>query len=453
MRAFLTFLLVAALPPLMGVAEARDGAGTEPSRQVDAALRALSQPLATEREAAALELVSLLPGSRAQILKVIPTATPAVRAVLLDVLADDASDIAIRTLLDVLSEVDDAEAARVFLRITADGPTAARLLPLLTKDPAHFGTGSAARAKRVEQLRALLLRAEIEDKFISRKSPTGSTGYYRGQFDLLRYARKAALGVVLHIAQDKALPIQGIYRTGPYRFLRPRAIDFWELRSMAVNAVAELATPQDQEELAELEAYTAEIEERVEREFRTLRISRRRIDEAEYQERQEDFAIDVGRLGDLLTARYLVLKDGDSTDRMYDFVSRVVGRYQSSFRFSGSTARSIKATTYIRCGWYEQAVEVYTAVLRDYYSSKATAYYNIACAYASWSLDPELTPEEKSRKLRLSLDNLDFSVTAGWTDIGWMDEDGDLDPIRDTDRYKRIVRRIRVQLGMTGQDD
>lgn len=366
----------------------------------------------------------------------------------MQVLAKDASDAAIRALLDVLAEADDAQAAAVFLRIAAEETTATRLLATLRTDRARFAGEGRTRRRRLDDLYALLLRAEIEDTFVGRKSRTGSTGYYRGQYDVLKYAREEALEVVLHIAMDKALRVPGVYQTGPYRFLRPKPIDFWEIRDMATNAIGELATPADEGVLLRLEAYTLRLRQEVEREAALLERLRFRIDTAEFQEMQEDFGIKVGRYGDLLTAAHIVKRDDDSRFAIRKYLYLVERRWVHNLRFGESTATSIKATTLIRAGWYEEAVDVYTQLLRDPYSSKSTAYYNIACAYASWSLDPELSAEEQAYKRAQSLRNLERAVDQGWTDLGWMDEDGDLNPIRDTARYRAIVQRIQRELGI-----
>ncbi|MDJ0975093.1 MAG: hypothetical protein QNJ98_11580 [Planctomycetota bacterium] len=433
-------------------AEARDerrGTATEPLAR---AMAKLESPLARDREEGIEELVKLLPGARKEILAALEKAPWEVRASLVQVLAQDGSDAAIRALLDVLAEADDAQAARVFLRIASDEITAKRLLNSLRTDRARFAGKGKVRLRRLDDLYGLLLRAELEEKFISRKSPTGSTGYYRGQYDVLKYARREALQMVLHIAMDKAIRVPGVYRTGPYRFLQPKPIDFWEIRDMATNAIGELALPEDEEVLLRLEAYALRLRQDVELEAEKVELFGMRAfgekDRVEHQEMQEDFGIKVGRYGDLLTALHTVQKNDESRFAIRKYLYLVERRWVGNLRFGRSTATHIKATTLIRAGWYEEAVRVYTDLLRDYYSSKSTAHYNIACAYASWSLDPELSAEEQAYKRSQALRSLERAVDAGWTDLGWMDEDGDLNPIRDTPRYRALVVRIKRELGI-----
>ena len=100
----------------------------------------------------------------------------------------------------------------------------------------------------------------------------------------------------------------------------------------------------------------------------------------------------------------------------------------------------------IRAGWYEQAIRYYKEVLSQTTLSRSTSYYNIACAYASWSREVE--GAERRRKQDEALRNLETSVALGWTDLGWMEQDGDLDPIRKTARYRALVASIEEKLGL-----
>jgi len=57
--------------------------------------------------------------------------------------------------------------------------------------------------------------------------------------------------------------------------------------------------------------------------------------------------------------------------------------------------------------------------------------YNLACAYSLAGKTDE------------ALKALEASVKAGWKDVEWMEKDTDLDNIRKTDGYKKIVEEIR----------
>ena len=56
--------------------------------------------------------------------------------------------------------------------------------------------------------------------------------------------------------------------------------------------------------------------------------------------------------------------------------------------------------------------------------------YNLACVYATAG-DGEA-----------ALDCLERSVRNGFTGLKWIEHDSDLDPIRDTDRYRAIVASL-----------
>ena len=95
----------------------------------------------------------------------------------------------------------------------------------------------------------------------------------------------------------------------------------------------------------------------------------------------------------------------------------------------------------LRAGFYEDAIMGYQELLGWMTSSRASDHYNIACAYALWSLEPG---DKEPAVLRgAALRNLDLAVREQWTDVGWMEEDRDLDPIRDTDEYRALVVRVR----------
>ena len=71
--------------------------------------------------------------------------------------------------------------------------------------------------------------------------------------------------------------------------------------------------------------------------------------------------------------------------------------------------------------------------------TKASDHYNLACAYALWSLEPG---EQEPAALRDGRSTTSTrAVNEQWTDVGWMEQDKDLDPIRDTPKYREIVER------------
>jgi hypothetical protein len=98
----------------------------------------------------------------------------------------------------------------------------------------------------------------------------------------------------------------------------------------------------------------------------------------------------------------------------------------------------------LRMGRYGDALEHYRRVVRDEVSP-ALAYYNMACVLANWSLEDDLDPEDRAEKRRLAVALLERSVSAGYVDWPWMEQDRDLDPIRDDPLYRRILERLKAQ--------
>jgi tetratricopeptide (TPR) repeat protein len=107
------------------------------------------------------------------------------------------------------------------------------------------------------------------------------------------------------------------------------------------------------------------------------------------------------------------------------------------------------AMVLLRIGRYPEAIQAYREVLdRRPLASQddrnlAHAHYNLACAYASWSLGVEDSAEAADLRGE-ALRQLTLAVVRGrWSDLGWMEEDRDLDPIRDSPGYRALVEHIR----------
>ena len=81
---------------------------------------------------------------------------------------------------------------------------------------------------------------------------------------------------------------------------------------------------------------------------------------------------------------------------------------------------------------YEKAISNYKLVLLVYPEEKSLL-YNLACAY---SLNGN---KEKA------LECLAKSVENGFTDVNHIEKDPDLEPIRQTDKYKEIINKLKKQ--------
>jgi hypothetical protein len=268
----------------------------------------------------------------------------------------------------------------------------------------------------------MLDRDEVERAFLARKSRSGHTGFYRGQYEVLRPQRELALEVCLHIVTDRALRLPGTASAGGYRFLRPlkQVIDVWEVRGMALNAILDLALPGDVDLVRRLDDYMNELSERPE----------------------GDLDGDVERealLDDLLATLYRL------APTRYDRRLRMrVAELDEQGAWSRRN-RSEAAQLALRAGWYDQAVRLYQRLVRGS-ESPANDHYNLACAYASWALEPGAQDPENLK--RAALVHLTRAVEGKWTDIAWMDQDRDLDPIRGTPEFAALRQRILERIGL-----
>lgn len=451
----LVLLLACVLPAhLPAAAEDRPPADEAPDA-VTTALARLGSPVATHRRQAVERLVGLMPDAAPRLIEALDEASWSVQVQILEVLGRDGSKASVQALLQHLVRADEAQAVRIRLAIVRDVEASTRLLASWREDPEAFvarGGGGAKGARRLQELIDLLRRAEIEAKFLSRKSKSGSTGYYKGQYDILKGEglepdyRKLALEVVTGIATDEAIATPGLYKHGIYRFLRPHFVDEWEFQSMALNAVAELCTPKDRV-----------IIERLERRRIDLLIKRERLKTAflevwashdynskVYQDAWFDWDDALGEYLDQVACLYLILPD-DYHGHVIEFIDELRSRRPRPVR-----PYSYVAGLQIRCGWYRDAIDSYADAMRIGYGSKAYGYYNQACAYASWSRKPGLSSREQQRHLDSALRTLRLSVHYGWSDIDWMNEDRDLDPLREhrASGYEALVALIKEKYGL-----
>lgn len=83
-------------------------------------------------------------------------------------------------------------------------------------------------------------------------------------------------------------------------------------------------------------------------------------------------------------------------------------------------------------GQYDKAIEQYTQVLKKEPDNEI-ALYNMVCAYSL------------KKQIDQALDWLRKALDAGYDDANWMDNDSDLDNIRDQPRYKQMLRELRVK--------
>lgn len=83
-------------------------------------------------------------------------------------------------------------------------------------------------------------------------------------------------------------------------------------------------------------------------------------------------------------------------------------------------------------GQYDKAIEQYSFALKKGFENEVVL-YNMACAYAL------------KKEVDQALDWLRQAVDAGYDDADWMDNDSDLEILRDQPRYKQILQELRVK--------
>ena len=417
------------------------------------ALAQLSSPLLEARQAAVQRLVALLPDARPQVIESLAGSPWVAQLHLIEVLSRDGGPEALDALVRHLVRADETQAQRIRVSLAEDPSARDRLLAAFRQDAAGFARAAGTTRggqRRLRELLSLLQRAEIEARFVARKSRSGSTGYYKGQYEHLRGAdreagyRALALEVVTGVALDEAIPTPGVYRTGVYRFLHEHTIDEWELRSMALNAVAELCTPQDELVVERLEISRTKLGTR----WLELDERLRQAGETEswnskvFQDAFTDWEDCVGEYADQVACLYQIVPE-----RYDDEIEILIQRIRDPDLYAVTNPSSMVAALLIRVGWYERAVDAYRESMRRNRGSPALGFYNQACAYAGWSQKVGLSRAAQESKLDQAIMCLELSVERGWSDVDWMNEDRDLDPLRAhrKQRYDVLVERIRKE--------
>ncbi len=100
-----------------------------------------------------------------------------------------------------------------------------------------------------------------------------------------------------------------------------------------------------------------------------------------------------------------------------------------------------EGNNYLKIKKYEQAEKDYLQVL-DLEPKNEFALYNLACCYSLWG------------KTEQALAYVKKAIEAGFEDASHMDQDTDLDPIRDDPRFKAMLDALRAKkLGSGKKDD
>lgn len=401
----------------------------------------LDAPFLSDREEAVEALVAAGPRARDAVVASFLTPGHPRRPELARVLAADGSAPALHALLAVLPTLGDAAedlaTTRAVQQSLVEHAERVADAVLAWRDE----RGEVPRA--VADVAGLLVRARVETRFLSRKSASGHTGSYPGQFDLLRPDREAALEVGFHVLRDRELKVPGRFPSGTYRFLRRPEflVEPLELQLMALHALSELLTPQDSRYL---DALTTQYV----RYHQVLTLSRNgRFD------RPVEASLSDGILAVLARHR----PDHAVPEEILLGVQRRgprpgwlrVAEGQIDELSRGTSADVTDAAQLaMQIGRFDRAVDIYTRLVRS--RPSGVAYYNLACAYARWSREP--SPDRDPDALRLlAMRHMEHAVEAGYPDWVWMSEDRDLDPIRDLPRFAALIERMKQSFQMPAE--
>jgi len=95
----------------------------------------------------------------------------------------------------------------------------------------------------------------------------------------------------------------------------------------------------------------------------------------------------------------------------------------------------------MQLGQYPKAVRLYERLASA--NEGAIPHYNLACAYARASRDAH--PDDARELLRAeAVRSITRAVESGYLDWVWMNEDRDLDPIRDDPQFHRLVEKMKA---------
>lgn len=296
----------------------------------------------------------------------------------------------------------------------ATSPTANVPKATPSNAPATRGVHSTPLA----ELEDLLARARLEAIFISRKSTSGGTGSYDGQYAEMRYDRKRALKLCISILADEDEPRPGVFPIGSFRFLRAPSIliSQEEIQSMAANAVLELITKADAEALDRLEAI-----------HRTLERIALQPQRPQIRVKQ----LMALALDDVILPTLFLMGRADRDD-----VDRHVTFHANQYDFDDA------AHLLLRLKEYEEAIGYFRRQLQQL-ERKVIPCYNLACAYARWSIEPGIADEAKAQYRAFAVSYLERSVAFGYPDWPWMEQDRDLEAIRKDPTFVKLVAALK----------
>jgi len=271
---------------------------------------------------------------------------------------------------------------------------------------------------RRRALEAVRLRWKVEAELVRLKSPSGPTGHYEGQYKDLRKLGPEAIPVFFDLTMDRASPILGEGSAGPYRSMHPGMVRFnrAELRDLAAHAFGEIVERTDEATIRRLQVLWR-------RYFNADRV-RYRLEREALSAALAYSLHDLGR--EQAASDYIARLEYEARD--YDDPAKALG------------AMWELGYANIRIGEYEEGERWYTEALRSS-PSKAIAAYNMACNFA---MRAQQEPPRREDFTERAIRYLELAINRyNYGDWKWMEEDGDLDFIRDHPHYKQLLAQLK----------
>jgi tetratricopeptide (TPR) repeat protein len=142
---------------------------------------------------------------------------------------------------------------------------------------------------------------------------------------------------------------------------------------------------------------------------------------------------------DLAAALAFGLHDLGHKKPTRDYIARLMEIQRNDMTVRGITVMWDLGYAHIRIGEHEAGEEWYREALK-YSFSKAISAYNMAC---NFSMRAKREPRHRARFKRLALDYLHRAInTYNYGEWKWMEEDGDLDFIRDEPQYQALLKQL-----------
>ncbi|MGH7163331.1 MAG: TPR end-of-group domain-containing protein, partial [Planctomycetota bacterium] len=273
-----------------------------------------------------------------------------------------------------------------------------------------------SRRKAIQRLR---LRWRLEAELARLKSPSGPTGSYVGQFDAVKALGRDVVPLLLDIVADRDPPLPDEGASGPYEPIHPEMALFEseELRQLVAGNLGQVIPREDEREVRRVHALWERYWE---------------LDDEEHPFEREDLA----------PALAFSLHDLGIPRPAEQWVGHLLRKLDSPRR----TVEPLWELGYamIRLGRYDEGEGFYQRLLQSTNAdNRALAAYNLACSFAQRAAQDRANRrthvENAMRYLRLAVSTYKF---VEWQ---WMEQDRDLDPLRDDPRFRTMLAQLRAE--------